>query len=224
LPLSNAITADAQGDACIAKKLFPERHRIARVIEAIARAFRRGAGCFMSARGRAGGWACWMPARCPPTFGTRPIGQHHAAKRGAFGSRSEGAEDDAEAAASLSVPRHYLGENVVLGIAPSNHAVCLGRAASGQTARRDDRAGVLQPISQDFAWPAATIVIAPNLGPELLTGSTRLKAGASDETTIEHDHHPGDGASGKVRSNLMIDLNPANVEATRTARCASCRS
>jgi N-acetylmuramic acid 6-phosphate (MurNAc-6-P) etherase len=56
------------------------------------------------------------------------------------------------------------------------------------------------------------IVIAPNLGPELLTGSTRLKAGTATKQLLNMITTLAMVRLGKVRSNLMIDLNPANVK------------
>ena len=56
------------------------------------------------------------------------------------------------------------------------------------------------------------IVIAPNLGPELLTGSTRLKAGTATKLLLNMFTTLAMVRIGKVRSNLMIDLNPANVK------------
>ena len=57
-----------------------------------------------------------------------------------------------------------------------------------------------------------TIVIAPNLGPELLTGSTRLKAGTATKQLLNMFTTLAMVRLGKVRSNLMIDVNPANVK------------
>ena len=56
------------------------------------------------------------------------------------------------------------------------------------------------------------IVIAPNLGPELLTGSTRLKAGTATKLLLNMFTTLAMVRIGKVRSNLMIDMNPANVK------------
>jgi N-acetylmuramic acid 6-phosphate (MurNAc-6-P) etherase len=57
-----------------------------------------------------------------------------------------------------------------------------------------------------------SIVIAPNLGPELLTGSTRLKAGTATKQLLNMFTTLAMVRLGKVRSNLMIDVNPANIK------------
>jgi Predicted sugar phosphate isomerase len=57
-----------------------------------------------------------------------------------------------------------------------------------------------------------TIVIAPNLGPEVLTGSTRLKAGTATKLLLNIFSTLAMVKSGKVIGNLMVDLNPANVK------------
>jgi N-acetylmuramic acid 6-phosphate (MurNAc-6-P) etherase len=57
-----------------------------------------------------------------------------------------------------------------------------------------------------------TIIIAPNLGPELLTGSTRLKAGTATKLLLNLFTTLAMVRFGKVRSNLMVDLHPANAK------------
>ena len=136
-------------DARIAKKLFPERHRIARVVEAVARAFRRGGRLFYVGAGTSGRLGVLDASECPPTFRTSPdmVQGIIAGGQQALWQSVEGAEDDAEAGESrYRVSRHYPPGRGDRHRGERDHAVCLGRAARGETARRDDCAGVLQPV------------------------------------------------------------------------------
>ena len=62
-----------------------------------------------------------------------------------------------------------------------------------------------------------TIIVAPNLGPELLTGSTRLKCGTATKLILNMFTTLAMARTGKVMSNLMVDLHPANAKLRRRA-------
>ena len=215
LPLSDAIKLMLREDACIAKKLFPERHRIARVIEAIARAFRRGGRLFYVGAGTSGRLGVLDASECPPTFGTSPdlVQGIIAGGQRALWQSVEGAEDDAEAGGRVVEFRGITRRDVVLGIAASGTTPFVWGAL--RAAKRRGAMTVLVCFNPFLKIPRGrrpAIVIAPNLGPELLTGSTRLKAGTATKQLLNMITTLAMVRLGKVRSNLMIDLNPANVK------------
>src|ERR1035441_2475729 len=72
LPLRQPVVLMLREDRGIARKLFPERHRIARVVDAVARAFRRGGRLFYVGAGTSGRLGVLDASECPPTFGTSP--------------------------------------------------------------------------------------------------------------------------------------------------------
>jgi N-acetylmuramic acid 6-phosphate etherase len=215
LPLHDAIRLMLREDAGIPKQLYPERHRIARVIEAVARAFRRGGRLFYFGAGTSGRLGMLDASECPPTFRTSPdqVQGIIAGGQRALWQSIEGAEDDAEAGGRAVEFRGITRRDVVIGIAASGTTPFVWGAL--RAAKRRGATTALLCFNPFLKMPRALrpdIVIAPNLGPELLTGSTRLKAGTATKQLLNMFTTLAMVRIGKVRSNLMIDLNPANVK------------
>jgi N-acetylmuramic acid 6-phosphate etherase len=215
LPLAQAIALMLREDAAVPRKLFPERRRIKQVIEAIARAFRRGGRLFYVGAGTSGRLGVLDASECPPTFRTSPdlVQGIIAGGQNALWQSVEGAEDDAEAGARSIEFRGVTGRDVVTGIAASGTTPFVWGAL--REAKRRGATTVLVCFNPFLKIPRAlrpNIVIAPNLGPELLTGSTRLKAGTATKQLLNMFTTLAMVRIGKVRSNLMIDLHPANVK------------
>ena len=215
LPVREAVGLMLREDAGIARKLFPERHRIARVVEAVARAFRRGGRLFYVGAGTSGRLGVLDASECPPTFGTSPdmVQGIIAGGQRALWQSIEGGEDDAEAGARAMEFRGITRRDVVAGIAASGTTPFVWGAL--RAAKRRGATTVLVCFNPFLKIPRSlrpAIVIAPNLGPELLTGSTRLKAGTATKQLLNMFTTLAMVRIGKVRSNLMIDLNPTNVK------------
>jgi N-acetylmuramic acid 6-phosphate etherase len=125
----------------------------------------------------------------------------------------EGAEDDVAAGAKAIKERGVKQRDVVVGIAASGTTPFVWGAL--REAKRRKSTTVLVCFNPYLKIPdefLPAIVIAPNLGPELLTGSTRLKAGTATKLLLNIFSTLAMVKSGKVASNLMVDLNPANVK------------
>ena len=125
----------------------------------------------------------------------------------------EGAEDDGRAGAREIRSRKVDERDVVVGIAASGTTPFVWGAL--REAKRRKATTALVCFNPYLKIPKAyepTIVIAPNLGPELLTGSTRLKAGTATKLLLNIFSTLAMVKSGKVIGNLMVDLNPANVK------------
>ena len=215
LPLHDAIRLMLREDAGIPKQLYPERHRIARVIEAVARAFRRGGRLFYFGAGTSGRLGMLDASECPPTFRTSPdqVQGIIAGGQRELWQSIEGGEDDVEAGARAMEFRGVARRDVVAGIAASGTTPFVWGAL--RAAKRRGATTVLVCFNPFLKIPRTlrpAIVIAPNLGPELLTGSTRLKAGTATKQLLNMFTTLAMVRIGKVRSNLMIDLNPANIK------------
>jgi N-acetylmuramic acid 6-phosphate etherase len=129
--------------------------------------------------------------------------------RQALWSAVEGAEDDDAAGVRAIAARAVTAQDVVIGISASGHAPfiwgCLAEA------RRRGAKTVLvacNPAYRDH--PLLDCAILPDSGPEVLTGSTRLKAGTTTKLVLNLITTLALARSGKVMSNLMIDLHPSN--------------
>jgi N-acetylmuramic acid 6-phosphate etherase len=213
MPLGDAVTLMLSEDARVPRKLMGERRHIEQVIRAVVQAFRRGGRLFYVGAGTSGRLGVLDASECPPTFRTPPdmVQGVIAGGQNALWQSLEGAEDDAEAGARAIGYRGVTRRDLVVGIAASGTTPFVWGAL--REARRHGAKTVLVCFNPFLRMPRSlrpAIVIAPNLGPELLTGSTRLKAGTATKLLLNMFTTLAMVRIGKVRSNLMIDVNPAN--------------
>ena len=193
--------------------LEPVLPQIARAIEAIAEAFAGGGRLFYLGAGTSGRLAILDAAECPPTFGVSPD-QVVAIIAGGFNSlvrASENAEDDPEEGIRELKAYRVNANDVVVGISAAGGAafVCnalvyaaeLGCTTVGITSNPGSKLDTLSHIS-----------IAVDTGPEVLTGSTRLKAGNVQKMVLNMLTTGAMVRSGHVYENLMINLKPSNVK------------
>jgi N-acetylmuramic acid 6-phosphate etherase len=154
-------------------------------------------------------------SECPPTFRTPPAMVQAIIAGGqiALWQSTEAAEDDWAAGAHAVRFRGGSRRDVVVGITASGQTPFVWGAMA--EARRRGAATILvcfNPFLKIARAAKPTLTIAPSVGPELLTGSTRLKAGTATKlilnvfTTLAMTH------LGKVVSNLMVDVAPTNAK------------
>jgi N-acetylmuramic acid 6-phosphate etherase len=194
---------------------------VARAVDAIVQALSRRGRLFIVGAGTSGRLAVLEAAECPPTFGTSPsLVQAIMAggRRSVFRSR-EGAEDDAAAAARAVRERVRRGDAVV-GVSASGVTPFVQAALV--TARRRGAMTVLvacNPARQILrgrlgrgdprtGGQPATLVIALRPGPEVLAGSTRLKAGTVTKLVLNMLTTASMVRLGRVYGNRMVDLQP----------------
>jgi N-acetylmuramic acid 6-phosphate etherase len=184
---------------------------IGRAVDLIARALsRRGRLIFVGA-GTSGRLGVLEAAECPPTFDTPPsLVQAVIAggKRTVFRS-SEGAEDDGPDGAR-QIRRRVRRGDMVVGIAASGVTPFV-RAALRE-ARKRGAATALVTCNPQVPASAARVVIALAVGPEVLTGSTRLKAGTATKLALNTLTTASFARLGKVYGNRMVDLRPRSAK------------
>ena len=215
LPLRDAIGLMLDEDTKIPPALLAERTQIERAVKLIVRSFQRGGCLFYVGAGTSGRLGVLDASECPPTFRTPPemVQGIMAGGQTALWSSVEGAEDDAQAGAQAIAFRGVAGRDVVVGIAASGRTPFVWGALA--EAKKRGAATVLLCFNPFLKIPAGqrpTVVIAPNVGPEVLTGSTRLKAGTATKLVLNMLTTLAMVKLGKVTSNLMVDLNPSNVK------------
>jgi N-acetylmuramic acid 6-phosphate etherase len=215
MPLGKAIRLMLSEDAKIPQKLLGEAGKIEKVTEAIAKAFSRGGRLIYVGAGTSGRLGVLDASECPPTFRSPPemVQGIIAGGEAALRKSVEGAEDDVRAGAREVRARKVKGQDVVVGIAASGTTPFVWGAL--REAKQRKATTVLVCFNPYLKIPREyqpTVVIAPNLGPELLTGSTRLKAGTATKLLLNIFSTLAMARSGKVIENLMVDLNPANVK------------
>lgn len=215
LPLADAIKLMLSEDARVPGKVLAERAHVERAIRLILRAFRRQGRLFYVGAGTSGRLGILDASECPPTFRTPPdqVQALIAGGEPAIRASVEGAEDDADAGKKALAARGLRHRDVVVGIAASGTTPFVWGAL--REAKRRRAATILLCFNPYLRIPRhcrPTVVIAPNLGPELLTGSTRLKAGTATKLILNLFTTLAMVRLGKVKSNLMVDLRPANAK------------
>jgi N-acetylmuramic acid 6-phosphate etherase len=180
---------------------------IARAVDAIVRSIRKGGRLIYVGAGTSGRLAVLDAAECPPTFGVSPdvVQALIAGGRRAVTGAVEGAEDSVANGARDLRAKKLSRNDAVVGIAASGttpYVLGAMKYARGRGATRialtSNRRTPLVRLAQ--------IVIAPKVGPEVLTGSTRLKAGTSHKMVLNMLSTATMVRLGHVYENLMIDV------------------
>jgi N-acetylmuramic acid 6-phosphate etherase len=215
MPLPDAVELMLSEEAGVPEALLAERKGIVWTVERIIRAFRRGGRLFYVGAGTSGRLGVLDASECPPTFRVprEQVQGIIAGGQQALWSAVEGAEDDMRAGASAIRYRQVGRNDVVIGIAASGRTPFVWGALA--EAKEDGASTVLvtfNPGVRDLRTKVADCIIAPNAGPEILTGSTRLKCGTATKLLLNIFTTLAMSRTGKVISNLMVDLNPSNVK------------
>src|SRR5881296_953610 len=184
--------------------------QIAAAVEAIVAALSRGGRLFFVGAGTSGRLGVLEAAECPPTFGTpRRLVQAIIAGGPAAVFRSrEGAEDDARAAARAVGTRVRPGD-VVVGVSASGVTPFV-RAALATAAARG--AATILVACNATRTHGKALLVAPAPGPEVLAGSTRLKAGTATKLVLNTLTTASMTRLGKVYGNRMVDLQPRSAK------------
>jgi N-acetylmuramic acid 6-phosphate etherase len=190
--------------------------QIAAAVDQIARAIRRGGRLIYVGAGTSGRLAVLDAAECPPTFGTPPelIQAVLAGGWRAMTGAVEGAEDD-EAAGAREMDARTVGpHDVVVGIAASGATPFVLGAV--RRARARGAATIALACTPESPLEAACdLGIVPLVGPEVLAGSTRLKAGTAQKLVLNMLSTLTMVQLGKVYGNLMVDLRATNEKLRR---------
>ena len=200
-------------DAKLAGDLLAERDKIERVVRWIVQSWRAGGRLFYVGAGTSGRMGVLDASECPPTFRTPPeqVQGIIAGGQRALWASVEGAEDDAAAGSRAVEFRGVRQRDIVIGIAASGRTAFVWGALGAAKAR--SARTVLLCFNPALTVPPAhrpDLILAPDIGPEILTGSTRLKAGTATKLMLNLFTTLAMVRLGKVVSNLMVDVNPSN--------------
>jgi len=200
-------------DARVVRAVARVARDIAGAVNLIVAALRSGGRLIFVGAGTSGRLGVLEAAECPPTFGTPPSlvqGIMAGGRAAVFRSR-EGAEDDARAGAQAIRARARAGD-VVVGVSASGVTPFVRGALTA--ARRVGAKTVLVTCNARVASRAsagrsrANVTIAPDPGPEVLAGSTRLKAGTATKLVLNTLTTASMARVGKVYGNRMVDVQP----------------
>lgn len=206
-------------DHKVAPAVRQEIPAIAQAVRWAVRGLSRGGRLIYVGAGTSGRLGIMDAAECPPTFGTPPdwvIGIIAGGPQAVFRA-VEGAEDDMEAGRE-AMRQLNVGENdVVVGLSVSGRTPFV--IAAMEEAQKRGAKTVAITVNRDAPIAAvADVVIAPVVGPEIVAGSTRMKAGTAQKLILNMLSTATMVKLGRVRSNLMIDLRTWSVKLRERAK------
>ena len=200
-------------DARVAAAVAAELPHIANAVDAIADRFERGGRLFYIGAGTSGRLGVLDASECPPTFSVPPTLFQGiiAGGDGALRNSSEAAEDSPEQGAADLVSRAFTAQDALIGIAASGRTpYVLGALAHARKLGALTISLTCVPDSEMAA--IADIAIAPVTGPEVLTGSTRLKAGTATKLVLNMLSTGVMIRAGAVYGNLMVNVQTTNAK------------
>lgn len=198
-------------DGTIAAAVATQRREIAQAIDAIADRLARGGRLVYIGAGTSGRLGVLDASECPPTFQTPPsqVLGLIAGGPGAMFTAVEGAEDSPELGAKDLEQISLGGNDVLVGIATSGRTpYVLGGVKHGRSVGAYTVALVCTGDSE--LAPVVDLTIAPVVGPEVVTGSTRLKAGTATKMVLNMLTTGAMVRNGKTFGNLMVDMKASN--------------
>jgi len=219
LPTVDLVRTMNAEDAQVAGAVAAEAQAIAGAIDRIAERMRAGGRLIYVGAGTSGRLGVLDAAECPPTFNTPPdrVVAIIAGGEPAITRSVEGAEDDAEAGARDVAALNVSACDAVVGIAASGRTpYVLGALAE---ARR--RGALVVSLTNNRPAPSedlADVCIAPLTGPEVLTGSTRLKAGTAQKMVLNMISTGVMVRLGRTFGNLMVHVQATNTKLQGRAR------
>ncbi len=199
-------------DGGVAVAVASQRVAIARAITLAEEAFRGGHRLFYVGAGTSGRLGVLDASECPPTFGSDPAMVQGIIAGGpaALTRAQEGAEDRPDGARADLTAAGVTAGDFVVGIAASGTTPYV-RAALEQARTLGARTGIIacSPPAPELV-SALDVVIVPITGPEVVTGSTRLKAGTATKMVLNMITTGAMIRLGKTYGNLMVDLQATN--------------
>jgi len=198
-------------DALIPAAVARQDKQIAAAIDLIVARFKEGGRLFYVGAGTSGRLGVLDASECPPTFGVPPslVQGIIAGGRRALVRYAEGAEDYPEDGAAAVEKKRVRARDVVVGLAACGMTPFVHGAL--WQARRIGAATIFVTCAPEaVAHIPADIIINPVVGPEVVTGSTRMKAGTATKLVLNTLTTGAMIRLGKVYSNLMVDLKATN--------------
>ncbi len=212
LPTARVLRLINQEDAQISRVVAKAIPQIEKAVDSLTFSIKSGGRLFFMGAGTSGRFGIMEAAECPPTFNTAPlqIQAFMAGGRMSVFKSKDGAEDRG-ADADAIVRKHIRAGDAVIGIAASGITPFVQVAL--RAARAKKAATVLVTCNPLYAKKSpAHVTIAVATGPEVIAGSTRLKAGTATKLVLNMLTVATMVRLGKVYGNRMVDLQPRSAK------------
>ena len=212
LPAAEIVRLMNEEDAGVAGAVRLVLPEVARAVEGIVERLRAGGRLFYVGTGTSGRLGVLDAAECPPTFGTPPemVVGVIAGGYPALVKSVEGAEDDVNAAIGEMDSRRVGPDDVVVGIAASGTTPFVRAALSRAQTLGARTAIVTCAEPPKLLRETCDVCILVLVGPEVVTGSTRMKAGTATKLVLNTLTTAAMIRLGKTYGNLMVDLRAWN--------------
>jgi N-acetylmuramic acid 6-phosphate etherase len=206
-------------DHKVAAAVEREIPSIARAVDAIVAAIERGGRLFYIGAGTSGRLGVLDASECPPTFSVSYdlVQGIMAGGSGALVKAAEGTEDDASQGARDLVARGFTAADVLVGITASGRTPYVLGAVAEAKQMGAVTIGISCTPRSELAQTVA-IPISPVVGPEVIAGSTRMKAGTAQKLVLNMLSTGTFVRLGYVYGNLMVNVQPTNVKLVDRAR------
>ena len=198
-------------DAAIPAAVAAEIPAISKAVDAIAQALSQGARLYYIGAGTSGRLGVLDASECPPTFGVSPdqVRGIIAGGEAALSKASETSEDDPDAGARDLLAAGFTARDVVVGIAASGRTPYVLGAVAKARALGAITCGISCTDHSELSR-AVDFPIEPKPGPEILAGSTRLRAGTATKLVLNMISTAVMIRLGHVYGNLMVNVQPGN--------------
>lgn len=185
---------------------------IAQAVEFVVETFKQGGRLFYFGAGTSGRLGIVDAAECPPTFGTPPemVQAFIAGGREAVFVAQEGAEDKEENGANDVIKANINSKDTVVGIAASRRTPYVIGAIKKAKELGAKTVFITTNPRKDFNITEVDVAICPEVGPEVIMGSTRMKSGTAQKLVLNMISTAAMIRIGKVYENMMIDLQMTN--------------
>jgi N-acetylmuramic acid 6-phosphate etherase len=192
---------------------------IARAVDAIVATIERGGRLFYIGAGTSGRLGVLDASECPPTFSVSYdlVQGIMAGGPGALVKAAEGTEDNAEQGARDLVARGFTAADVLVGITASGRTPYVLGAVAEAKRMGAVTIGISCTPRSELAQ-AVAIPISPVVGPEVIAGSTRMKAGTAQKLVLNMLSTGTFVRLGYVYGNLMVNVQPTNIKLVNRAR------
>jgi N-acetylmuramic acid 6-phosphate etherase len=198
-------------DRKVAESITPELENIARAVDAIVETFEHGGRLFYIGAGTSGRLGVLDASECPPTFSVpaERVQGIIAGGEAALSRATEATEDDPATGVRDLLARGFTGGDVLCGIAASGRTPYVLGAIAEANRLGAVTIGISCSPGSELAR-ASRIAITPLPGPEVIAGSTRLKAGTATKLVLNMLTTGAFIRLGYVYGNLMVNVQPKN--------------
>jgi N-acetylmuramic acid 6-phosphate etherase len=213
LPTGEVLAIINQDDEKVAAVVATQIPRIAEAVDRIVERVRAGGRLFYIGAGTSGRLGVLDAAECPPTFRVAPelVEGIIAGGEAALARATEASEDDPDAGRSDLAARGFTGKDALVGIAASGRTPYVLGAVDAANQLGAVAIGISCTPDSPLAH-RAQIAITPLVGPEVIAGSTRMKAGTATKLVLNMISTAVMIRLGYVYGNLMVNVQPRNTK------------